>query len=58
MATLLISSDLSEVLNISHRVAVYRNGRILRTAAADQISLEEIMHELTGAEGHGNSQPR
>ena len=34
MAVLLISSDLLEVLNLSHRVAVYRDGRILFTAPA------------------------
>jgi ABC-type sugar transport system ATPase subunit len=48
MAVLLISSDLSEVLNTSHRVAVYRDGRILRIAAARQITPEEVMEQLTG----------
>src|SRR6478672_1485554 len=34
MAVLLISSDLEEVLDFSHRIAVYREGRISRTGAA------------------------
>ena len=50
MAVLLISSDLSEVLNISHRVAVYSDGRILQTAAAAEITPEQVMEQLTGAQ--------
>jgi ABC-type sugar transport system ATPase subunit len=49
VAVLLISSDLSEVVNTSHRVALYREGRILGIRAADEIKMEEIMEELTGA---------
>jgi len=49
MAVLLISSDLSEVLNMSHRVAVYRDGRIVRTSPAAEITAEQIMEMLTGA---------
>jgi ABC-type sugar transport system ATPase subunit len=49
MAVLFISSELSEVVNTSHRIALYRDGRIIRTAGADQISEEQIMQELTGA---------
>jgi len=45
----LISSDLAEVLNTSHRVAVYRGGRILRTAPAGEITAQQIMEQLTGA---------
>ena len=44
MAAILISSDLGEVLNMSHRIAVYRDGRVLREARA-----EDIMADLTGA---------
>ncbi|UCG59590.1 MAG: sugar ABC transporter ATP-binding protein [Phycisphaerales bacterium] len=50
MAVLLISSDLAEVMQISHRVALYRDGRILRTAKASDITLQEVMEQLTGAE--------
>jgi len=50
MAVVLISSDLAEVVNMSHRVAVYRDGRILRTAPAENVTLEEIMELLTGTQ--------
>jgi ABC-type sugar transport system ATPase subunit len=49
MAVLLISSDLSEVINCSHRVALYRDGGIIQTAKADEISRQEIIKQLTGA---------
>ncbi|HJN13895.1 MAG TPA: ATP-binding cassette domain-containing protein, partial [Armatimonadota bacterium] len=49
MAAILISSDLGEVLNMSHRIAVYRDGRVLREARAEDTSLEDIMADLTGA---------
>jgi ABC-type sugar transport system ATPase subunit len=49
MAVLLISSDLVEVLNIAHRVAIYRDGRILQTAAAADLTPEQVMEQLTGA---------
>jgi len=49
MAVLLISSDLAEVLNTSHRIALYRDGRILSTIMAKDITEEEIMEQLTGA---------
>jgi ABC-type sugar transport system ATPase subunit len=52
MAVLLISSDLNELLQNSHRVALYRDGRILRIAPAEALSLEEIMKELTGVRSH------
>ena len=49
MAVLLISSDLAEVINTSHRVAMYSNGRILRTVSADQVTPQDVMEQLTGA---------
>jgi ribose transport system ATP-binding protein len=49
MAVILISSDLAEVLAMAHRVALMRDGRILRTAAAGQVDLESVIAELTGA---------
>lgn len=55
MAVLLISSDLYEVVNTSHRVALYRDGCILGTRGADAINLEEVMEELTGAKRNENS---
>ena len=47
MAVILISSDLPEVMNLSHRLALYRDGRILREVRAEQITAEEVMTELT-----------
>jgi ABC-type sugar transport system ATPase subunit len=47
MAVMLISSDLPEVMNLSHRLAIYRQGRIVREAAAEAVSPEEVMTELT-----------
>jgi ABC-type sugar transport system ATPase subunit len=47
MAVILISSDLPEVMNLSHRLAVYRDGRIVREAQSQQITPEEVMNELT-----------
>ncbi|MBN2329955.1 MAG: sugar ABC transporter ATP-binding protein [Candidatus Omnitrophica bacterium] len=47
MAILLISSDLDEVMNVSHRIAIYRDQTILQIAPADQISPEEVMERLT-----------
>jgi ribose transport system ATP-binding protein len=52
MAVLLISSDLAEVMNMSHRIAVYRDGRILCTVPAESITPEQLMEQLTGAEVH------
>jgi ABC-type sugar transport system ATPase subunit len=49
MAVLFISSELAEVLNTSHRIALYRDGRILSTIMAKDITEEEIMEQLTGA---------
>jgi ABC-type sugar transport system ATPase subunit len=49
MAVLLISSDLTEVMNLSHRLALYRDGHILREGAAALFTPEEVIGELTGA---------
>jgi ABC-type sugar transport system ATPase subunit len=55
MAVLFISSDLAEVLNTSHRIALYRDGRILSTIEAEDATEEEIMEQLTGARVSENS---
>jgi ABC-type sugar transport system ATPase subunit len=47
MALILISSDLPEVLNLSHRLAIYREGRIVREVATNRVTAEEVMAELT-----------
>jgi ABC-type sugar transport system ATPase subunit len=47
MAVLLISSDLPEVMNLSHRLALYRDGRIVQESASQEITAEEVMAVLT-----------
>jgi ribose transport system ATP-binding protein len=47
MAVLLISSDLPEVMGLSHRLALYREGRIVREVLAADTTAEDIMAELT-----------
>jgi len=49
MAVLLISSDLEEVVNVSNRIALYRDGRIIKIANADRLTPENMMQQLTGA---------
>lgn len=48
IAILLISSDLPEVIGLSHRLALYRDGRILRELRADQADPVEVMASLVG----------
>ncbi len=50
MAVVLISSDLDEVIHLSHRLAIYRDGRILSTVDADAVTAEALMAQLTGAQ--------
>jgi ABC-type sugar transport system ATPase subunit len=47
LAVALISSDLPEVMNVSHRLALYRDGRIVRETPSPAITAEEVMAELT-----------
>lgn len=48
MALILISSDLDEVLNISHRVGTFREGRLTGIYETENVSAEQIMQQLTG----------
>jgi ABC-type sugar transport system ATPase subunit len=48
MAILLISSDLPEVIGLSHRLLLYRDGRILREVRAAETSPLEVMASLVG----------
>jgi len=48
MAVLMISSDLTEVMNMSHRLALYRDGRIVGMVDPRAASAEDVMHRLTG----------
>jgi ABC-type sugar transport system ATPase subunit len=54
MAVLFVSSDLAEVLNMSHRIGIYRGGRIVEVANSEDFTAEGIMARLTGAEREEN----
>ncbi|MBX3732985.1 MAG: sugar ABC transporter ATP-binding protein [Verrucomicrobiae bacterium] len=47
MAVLLISSDLPEVMGLSHRLALYRDGRVIREMPSSRATAEEVMAALT-----------
>jgi len=44
---IMISSELPEVLRMSHRIAVMCEGRLTATLGADDVSQEKIMHHAT-----------
>ena len=50
IAVLLISSDLPEVIGLSHRLALYRDGRILREVPAAEADPVEVMASLVGGQ--------
>ena len=47
MAMILISSDLPEVMGLSHRLALYRDGRIVHEFPSLETTAEDVMAELT-----------
>jgi ABC-type sugar transport system ATPase subunit len=49
MAVILISSDLPEVMGLSHRLALYRDGHIVHELIASEATAEDVMAELTRA---------
>lgn len=51
MAILLISSEIEEVLGLSHRVAVLRRGRISAMFSAGEASEERVLAAAFGTEG-------
>jgi ribose transport system ATP-binding protein len=54
-ACVLISSELSEVIGLSDRVAVMRSGRITAILEGDQITEQEIVQYATGLKGDGGT---
>jgi ABC-type sugar transport system ATPase subunit len=48
MAILLISSDLPEVLNLSHRLLLYRDGTVVGEGCSSEFTPEAVMATLTG----------
>jgi ABC-type sugar transport system ATPase subunit len=43
-AIIMISSDLPELIGMSHRIAVMRTGELVATLDASRTNQEEIMH--------------
>ncbi len=58
LAVLMISSDLTEVMNMSHRLALYRDGQIVDTVDPTAVTAEEVMHRLTGGPAQPVAAPR
>ena len=54
MACILISSELTEVLALSHRVAVMRAGRLVATLEATDATEAAVMRHATGVAGGGS----
>ena len=49
-AIVMVSSELPEIVGMSDRVAVFREGRIVRTLEADEIAPAEIMRHATAGD--------
>lgn len=47
LAVLLISSDLPEVMNLSHRLVLYQNGRVVKEGKSADFTAEQVMAVLT-----------
>jgi len=58
LAILLISSELEEVVGLSHRVVVMSRGRSLATLETDQVCESQILHAAFGDHDTGSSQSR
>ena len=58
MGVILISSELDEVLGLSHRVLVFRNGSIVRDLDAEQATRQAVMSAAFGLEGETGSDER
>lgn len=53
LAVVLISSDFEEVVDLSHRIVVMREGRIREELAGDEISLKSVRDVSFGSTGEG-----
>ena len=47
-AVLLVSHRLEEVFEVCQRVTVMRDGRLVRTAAMEDITIDQVIHLITG----------
>ena len=58
LAVILISSELPEVINLSTRVLVMREGRLVGELPRDQVSQESILRLMAGAEAGADGAPQ
>jgi ABC-type sugar transport system ATPase subunit len=58
MGVILISSELDEVLGLSHRVLVFRNGSIVSDLDAEHATRQAVMSAAFGLEGETGSDER
>ncbi len=58
ISVLLISSDFPELLAMSDRVAVIRDGRILQITEGHRISEYELISTASGVDPHGDAAPK
>ena len=50
-AVVLVSSELEEVMHLSHRVLLMSDGRLIGSAEADDLTMNEVLDRLFGAAG-------
>ena len=55
-ATLLISEDLDEILNLADRIAVIYEGRIMGVVKREDVSVEELGLMMAGVSGHATAE--
>ena len=53
-AILMISSDLPEIMAMSHRIAVMRTGRIVADLACEEVTQEMVLAYAIGGPENGN----
>jgi len=54
VAVLLISSELPEVINLSTRILVLREGRIVGEVPRSEATQERLLHLMAGTDGEKN----
>lgn len=50
LAVLVISHDIPRILSVADRIAILRHGRVVATARADELRLNEVLAMMLGAE--------
>jgi ribose transport system ATP-binding protein len=54
VGVLMISSDLPEVMGVSDRILVMREGRLVGEFTRDEATQDKIMHAATGGKGNND----